>query len=682
MLASAQPSRRPYMTRGVAEFRKLFQPGKIGSLELRNRLVMTGMGNNLVENSTVNERLIAYYEERARGGVAMIVVGACQINQGLAKWNDLTLGIGEERFLPGLRRLAEVIRVHGAIAAIQLIHAGGFAAPGGATPISASSFTSGHSKQTTRALAVDEIKDVEQEFAIAAARARDAGFQAVELNCCSGYLIREFLSPRTNKREDSYGGPLSNRLRFLLEVLEAVRGAVGPDFPVLCRLTGDEFLEGGNGLDEAIKIALAVEAAGAAAVDVTVGGHETAVPLTPGMVPGAAFAYYAQQIKRAVKIPVIYATRVSSVDLAERILREGKADFAGMVRALNADPLLPRKAMEGRADEIIPCACCHQGCYDQLFSNKPIFCLANPRTAYEREREIRPAQRAKRVLVVGGGPGGMEAAIVAARRGHRVTLVDRAQRPGGQLDVLSAPPGKQEFRVLRDHMERELRRAGVEVVLGREVTAEAVIEMAPEEVVVAAGSRPAGLPVPGADLPHVHSAHDVLRNEVDLGDRVVVVGGNAVGIETALYAAAKGALDPDAAVYLAQVGAWGAQAALERTKRARQVTVLEMLGRAGTDLGRTTRWSTMLAARSAGIAVVTEAKVMEITPLEVVFEKGGERRRVAADTVVLAVGARAEQGLAEELEGRVPVVRVIGDAVQPRKAADAIREGFLVGCEM
>jgi len=668
--------------RATTTFRKLFQPGRIGPLELRNRFIMTAMGNNLVEDSTVTDRQIAYYEERALGGVAMIIAGACQLNQGAAKWNDLTMGIGEDRFLPKLRELTATIRRHGAVAGVQLLHAGGYCLAEGVQAVSASVFTSGHSRRTTRELSVPEIRDIVEEFGVAAARAREVGFQLVELNCCSGYLVREFLSPRTNKRTDQYGGPLENRLRFLLEVVAEIGETAGPDLPIVCRLTGDEFLEGGHRLDEAIAIAKAVEAAGVAAIDVTVGGHETGIPLTPGMVPPAVYAYYAQQIRRAVHVPVIYATKVNSPQRAEELLRDGKADFVGMVRALNADPFLPRKAAEGRVEEIIPCVACHQGCYDQLFSDKPIFCLANPRTAYERERRVEPAERVKRVLVIGGGGGGMESALVAARRGHRVTLVEQSDRLGGQLEALSAPPGKHDFRALLAYLTSEVHRRGVDVILGREATESMVAHMHPDAVIVATGSQPAGLPIPGADLPNVFSAHQVLAGDVDLGDRVVVVGGNAVGVETALYAAQRGALSPEEAVYLAAIGAWDPQTAIERTKRAREVTILEMLPRAGSDLGRTTRWSTMMAVRNAGISLIAEAKAIAFEPDAVLFEKAGQVQRIPADTIVTAVGARPNDGLAEELKGRVAELHVIGDATQPRKLVDAMREGFLVASSL
>ncbi len=471
--------------------KKLFVPIKINQLEIKNRIVLPAMHLGYTPGGLVSDRLVGFYRERARGGVGLIVIGGCTVDEygGMSEM----IAIHEDRFIDGLSSLAQAVQAEGARLFAQLYQAGRYAYSfliGGRTPLAPSAIRSKLTGETPKAMNLDEIEMVQESFVQAALRARAAGLDGVEVLGSAGYLISQFLSPITNKREDDYGGSWENRVRFGREVVEKVRQAVGPDFPIMVRVAGNDFMPGGNTNREAAQFAQVLEAAGADAINVTGGWHETRVPQLTMMVPQGAFTYLAQGIRAKVRVPVVACNRVNDPCLADQLLRQGQADLIGMARALIADPYLPQKAMGGHLQAIQHCIACNQGCFDEVFKLSPVTCLVNPRTGREMESPIIRAEKKKKVLVIGGGPAGMMAAVTAARRGHRVFLYDRNPELGGQLPLAAVPPGRQEMAALGRDLSYQLSLFDVEVHSDQEVTLPLLEAVSPEAVVVATGARP------------------------------------------------------------------------------------------------------------------------------------------------------------------------------------------------
>lgn len=630
---------------------KLFEPIQIGSMKLKNRLILSGINvNYAAEDGKVTKRLKDFYVERAKGGVGMVQTGICYVDP-LGRFFTNMMGIHDDSVIPGLKEMAQEVQSYGAAFVVQLCHVGRYASSKiiGAQPVAPSAVASRVSHEMPRELTVQEIKGIIEAFAQGARRARDAGADAVDLAGAVGYMIAQFLSPYSNKRDDEYGGDMERRMQFVLEIIERIQQTVGKDYPIMIRISGDEFLPGGNTLEDMKVVAQGLEKAGIASINVIPGWHESPVPLVSWHVPPAHFAYLAEEVKKVVNVPVIASNRINTPELADRLIAEGRVDMVTMARALIADPELPRKAQEGRADEIKPCCACNQGCYDRLFANLDITCTANPAAGREEEFAIRPAAKPRKVMVIGGGPAGLEAARVAASRGHRVVLYEKDDHLGGQLALAAVPPGKAEINSLVAYFSTQMDNLGVRVKLGKEATAETVDREKADVVIVASGARPIIPAIPGVDGANVVTAHDVLAGKAATGDAVVVVGGGQVGVETADFLAESG----------------------------KQVTILEMLDKIGPDLGVTVRWIVMKKLAERGIVAIPGARVQEITATGVAYQKDGAVQSLPADTVVLAVGARSDKRLMEELEHKVEAYSV-GDAVQARKALDAISEGAKV----
>jgi len=662
----------------------LFSPIDINGMELKNRIVMTAMHLGYTPEGKVTDQLVDFYALRAKGGVGLIIVGGCVIDEygGMSSM----IGLNDDRFIPGLRRLAAEVKENGARIAAQLYQAGRYthsAMIGGRKPFSASAVRSKLTGETPRALDLEEIPGVQDRFAEAAVRAKKAGFDAVEVLGSAGYLISQFLSPVTNKREDRYGGPLENRMRFGIEVVEKVRDAVGPDYPVIMRLAGNDFMEGGCTNAEAAIFAGALEKAGVDLFNITGGWHETRVPQLTMNVPRGAYVYLAQGIKARIRKPVIASNRINDPETAETILRNGEADMVTMARGLLTDPELPRKAQGGNAHLIYHCIACNQGCFDQIFNLRPATCLVNPMAGREAEVSVAPAEKAKKVLVIGGGVGGMKAACVAAERGHQVSLVEQTDRLGGQILLNRLIPGREEMATIADDLARNMEHLGVEIMLNKRGDRALVKEMKPEAVVVATGARPVKPEIPGVKMDHVVQAWEVLDGKVAVGRKVVVVGGNAVGLETALYLARIGTLSPEVLHFLMTSNAESRETVSKLlNKGSKEVTVIEMIRKAGKDIGLSTRWTIMAELRRLGVTIMTGTKAVAIKEDGVEIEKEDGSGFLPADSIVLAAGSKAEDGLLNELEGLGPEIYAIGDAKSPRKAMEAIREGFEVGIKL
>lgn len=660
----------------------LFQPIEINEVPVRNRLCMPAMNLNYCDEYRVTDRLVEFYAERARGGVGMLVTGCATVDE--RSGGHHFMGAHADEFIPGLKRVATAIRAEGAAAFIQLNHLGRYAPSatiGGKQALAPSAVASRLTREVPHALELPEIAAAIDAFAEAARRVKQAGFDGLEVLCGTGYLISEFLSPLTNQRTDPYGGSLANRMRFALEIIEAVRGKVGRAYAVTVRMNGNDFMPGGNSRDELLAFARALVSAGVDALNVNVGWHEARVPQVTTAVPRNTYAYLARAVKQAVNVPVLTGHRINRAADARELIGDGMCDLVCMGRPLIADPFLPSKARLGREDETIHCVACGQGCFDNVFMvENPVQCLCNPRVG--RERESRPvrAARPSRVMVVGGGAAGMSAALSAAECGHSVTLYEATGSLGGQLALAGSPPGREEFRELAVDLARQVALSSVRVVYHQAVDAELVEKEAPGAVILASGARPARPPIPGVDLPHVLQAWDVLGGHASVGRRVVIVGGGAVGVETALFLAEKGTLSGESLKFLLVNRAETPDHLYElATRGTKEIVLIEMVDAIGSDIGITTRWTFMQDLARAGVTLHPRTRALEITPTHVKVDLNGREAILPCDTVVLAAGARPHNPLEKDLERlRIPC-QVVGDARKIGLAMTAIHAGFEAG---
>lgn len=663
------------------EYKRLFEPITIQGLIIPNRIVMPAMGLAYTDDYTFNDRFAAFYRERARGGVGLMIVGPIAIDEvGAAPFMP---GLFDGRNMESLKRFIEEIHQDTETkVATQLFHMGRNASSlfTGRTPVAPSAVPSQLTGEMPREMSRDDIEETQTSFVKAALRAKEAGFDFIEIIACTGYLISQFLSPVTNRRSDEYGGPFENRMRFGLEVVSSVRAAVGKNFPLGIRIAGNDFIKGGHTNAEQALFAAEAEKAGIDAINVTGGWHETNIPQLTTNVPPGAYVYLARGVKEKVTIPVFASNRLGDPAVAERALRSDSCDMICMGRPLIADPELPVKARDGRRDEIVSCIACNQGCFDALFSGFSVSCVLNPRAGRENELIETPARHSRNILVAGGGPAGMEFALTAARRGHSVTLCEKEPELGGQINLAMTPPGKAEFGNMIGGMKRRMERAGVTVRTHTEVTPEMLQNGGrPYDLVaVATGAEPIEISVPGIDKPHVVGAWDVLSEKVHrIGRNVVVVGGSATGCETAYFIAAMGTVNAAVFTHLmyheAEEGDL-ARALLRDTGRT--ITVIDMVDRMADNVGRTARWSLLKSLKLMGITMKTETRLIEIGDDEVIAESRGELLKIPADTVVIAVGSRSLDRLTDLCKEKGLATISIGDARQPRKITDAIREGF------
>jgi 2,4-dienoyl-CoA reductase (NADPH2) len=646
----------------------LFEPITINRMEVKNRIFMPAMHMNMAGNYAVSDRLVDFYAERARGGAGMITVGYATVDA--LSGNPGNIGAHKDIYIPGLTRLASAIRDNGARSSVQLNHAGRYnhsMLTGGKQPVAPSAIPSRLTRETPHELNIPEIEEIINSFALAARRVKEAGFDAVEILSGTGYLISEFLSPLTNKREDRYGGDFEGRVRFGLEVISAVRAIVGADFPLLVRMNGNEFMKGGSNRAELQDYAVRLESAGVDALCINVGWHEAQVPQIVTEVPRGVFGYLARSIKERVAIPVIASHRINDPDLARSMIADGYCDMVAVGRALIADPYFPEKAHNRQDGNIVHCVACGQGCFDNLFKMKAVECLCNPRAGYESSRALVMSDKPLNITIIGGGAAGMSAAVSAAARGHHVTLHESSSHLGGQLLLAGAPPGREEFIRLAADLERQLQLSGATVLLNSAVDGQLLKTSQPDAIIIATGGVPITPPIPGADLPHVVQAWDVLTESVTTGKRVVVIGGGAVGIETALLLAEKWTLSGEALKFLLVHEAETAEELYRlATHGSKEVTVIEMIAELGKNFGKSTRWGMMQDVERYGVKARTTARVVEIT----------------ADCVVLAVGTRSNNLLRGVVETSGIPFRVVGDALQPAMVFDAIHQGFTAGREI
>ncbi len=637
------------------QLKSLFNPIKLGSMELKNRIVMAAMGLGYCQDGRITERMKNFYAERAKGGAGLII---CNIS-GFPQPGGKVRGIAVHRddYIPGLRELAGTVHAGGAKIAAQLAARSIWSKNESVPPelVGPSDFAPGRGGgpgPKRRPLTIEEIEQIVEEKGGEARRVREAGFDAIQIHsnvgtCLSSY----FISPLTNRRTDRYGGSLENRYRFLLEILNSMQKRVGKDYPIMCRISGADFLEGGNTLENSKMAAPMLEKAGFCALDVTTGWHEAPIAVFQISVPQGAFVYLAEEVKKVVSIPVLGGTKVTDPVFADRLIADGKVDLVYMGRPLIADPELPNKAREGRLDEIRTCFTCGY-CFDLQHTgeteDKGVACSINARAGREAEFSIQPAPKPKKVLIVGGGPAGMEAARVAALRGHHVTLLEEKDRLGGNLLIAVIPPFKQDVQHVIRYLSRQMELLGVEVKLNQEATPKFVELSKPDVVIVATGASAIVPDIAGVKGDNVATALDILTGAREAGERVVIVGGGMIGCETAEFLAEKG----------------------------KKVTILEMLDRIGNDIGASYRWVVMQRLRKAGIRMETGMKAAEITGKGVRATRDSSSHFFEGDTVVLAVGLKSNNELFHQLQGKVASLYSIGDCLEPHRVAEAIESGF------
>lgn len=643
----------------MTAFPRLFAPGRVGRRELRNRILMAPMEKNLATaEGAVTEAYVDYCEARARGGAALILLESMYVDPA-GRNHRYQLGLHRDELIEGYRRLTHACHRHGALVGAELQFAGRETSarvtgvqPVAPSPVACRVLAGG---EQPRALTAAEIQRLVEAFAAAARRAVAAGFDVVEIHGAHGYLVGQFLSPYTNHRSDAYGGDLERRLRFPLEVIAAVRAAVGPEVPVLYRLSAEEHVEGGLTLAEACRVAPRLEAAGVDLLDVSAGIYESAVWIVQPMeFPPGCLAGLARELRRQVRIPVSVAGRINDPAVAEAILERGDADFVTLGRALHADPDFPRKSQAGRLDEICPCVGCLT-CSDLLGRDEPVGCLTNPAAGRERALRSRPAAARRRVVVVGGGPAGLEAARVAALRGHRVTLFERASEPGGQLLLARAVPGRQELAALVPYLARAVERAGGDVRLGVEATAELILAEEPDVVVLATGARPGWPSTPGIlDSPAV-SPFDVLRRPPTRPRRALVIGGGLLGVAVSHVLAAGGS----------------------------EVVVVEPRPELAWELGLRPRWQYVASLRARPNVTVYLGATVEALEGDraCLHTEEGERSLDGFDLVVPSGPLVPEDSLAWALREAAPELELspVGDCARPRTAYEAMQEAALLG---
>lgn len=631
----------------------LFAKGMIGSLELKNRLVMPPMVRNYADaQGRAGARYAAHVERVARGGAGMLILEASFISpEGRGFANQL--GIHDDAVIPGIKTLVRVAHRHGAKIGMQLYHAGRqtTSKTTGLPTYAPSAIPDPVSVQVPAEMDAAKIKAVIGEFARAAARAKKAGLDFVEIHGAHGYLITQFLSRFSNRRTDQYGGSFQNRARFLMEVYAAIRKAVGKNYPVLVRLSGEEMVEGGITLEETVRAAKMLEREGVDGLHVSVGNYASyarGYMIAPMAMPDALIVRVAAAVKKAVKIPVIAVGKLRDPKVAAAVLDGRKADFIAIGRTLLADPEWPNKVREGRLDEVNPCIACNQGCISRLFAGQDVWCTVNPETGREQQFAKAPKSK-KHFVVVGGGPAGLSAAKTAATRGHRVTLYERTRRLGGQLFAAGAAPHRQGWNELRETLVRDVRRLGVTIRTGIDFVPSTLTGKKPDAVIIAVGSSPMKPKIPGMGRMHVITSRDLLEGRVKPKGKVVVAGGGCAGAQTAEYLAAKH----------------------------HDVTIIEAGPSLAGDAPMDDRALLLGRLAKLGVKTMTETKVMSIGPSVVVTEGHRGPNTIMADTVVLCLGSYPNDGILEEVRKKVRHVVRVGDAADPRRVTEAVAEGAL-----
>jgi 2,4-dienoyl-CoA reductase (NADPH2) len=650
---------------GPPPYPHLFAPLDLGFTTLRNRVLMGSMHTGLEDRARDFPQLAAYFAERAAGGVGLIVTGGFAPN--IEGWLKPFAGrLSWPWHVRRHRLVTSAVHAHDAKICLQLLHAGRYAYQ--PLSVAPSRLKAPINPFTPRALSARGIERQLAAYATAAKLARDAGYDGVELMGSEGYLINEFTAPRTNRRDDAWGGDAARRMRFAVEIVRQVREACGPDFILIYRLSLLDLVDGGSDWDEIVQQARAVEAAGATILNSGIGWHEARVPTIATSVPRAAFAGVTAKLRPHVALPLVATNRINMPDVAERILAGGGADLVSMARPLLADPEWANKARAGRAQAINTCIACNQACLDQVFENRKASCLVNPRACAETVLNYLPTQQPRRIAVVGAGPAGLACATVAAQRGHQVTLFDAAAEIGGQFNLAKRIPGKEEFHETLRYFRHRIGETGVQLRLS--TMADAAMLAAFDDVVLATGVIPRAVDFPGADHAKVVGYLDVLDGRVQCGPRVAIIGAGGIGFDVAEFLAQAGSSPSlDVGRWMAEWGvdpgfdARGGLAPARPEPPARQLWLMQRSpGKPGARLGKTTGWIHRAALKAKGVRMLGGVEYLGVDDVGLHIRIDGGEQLLAVDHVVVCAGQEPRRELLPGLQAGGCRVHVIGGA--------------------
>ncbi|MDQ7734347.1 NADPH-dependent 2,4-dienoyl-CoA reductase [Halomonas sp. SpR1] len=657
----------------------LFRPLTIGHLTLPNRVLMGSMHTNLEEAPNGFERLAAFYAERAREGVSLIVTGGIAPNPEGAVFQGANALVDEAQ-LPEHRVVVDAVHAEGGHLCMQILHAGRYAySPDLVAP---SAIQAPINPFMPRALASDEVEQQIADYVRCAKLAQQAGYDGVEIMGSEGYLINQFICQRTNQRDDEWGGAFENRMRFAVEIVRRVRAAVGDRFVIIFRLSMIDLVEEGSTWEEVVTLGKAVEAAGANVINTGIGWHEARVPTIVTSVPRAAFTEVTHRIKSALSIPLITTNRINMPEVAERVLAAGHADMVSMARPFLADPAWVSKAEQGLADEINTCIACNQACLDHTFAGKLTSCLVNPRACHETELTIEPTQTPKRVAVVGGGPAGLATAVTAASRGHRVVLFEQRSELGGQFNYARKIPGKEEFNETLRYYRVMLEKYAVEVRLNTTATAEVLADF--DEVVMATGVQPRELSLPGHDHNKVLSYAEAIESPERVGRKVAVIGAGGIGFDVSELLAHQGHPALDIADWCDE---WGVDLAVDERGGLkaptppvvpREIVMLQRkTSKPGKNLGKTTGWVHRASLKQRGVKTLTGCEYLKIDDEGLHIRRDGVEQVLDVDSIVVCAGQESVRDLLAPLERAGTAVHIIGGADEASEldAKRAIEQG-------
>ena len=667
----------------------LFAPLDLGFTQLKNRVLMGSMHTGLEEYPEGAERLAAFYAERAKHGVALIVTGGiAPALSGVGMEGGATLN--DARQVPHHRVITDAVHDEGGKIALQILHTGRYSYQ--PKLVAPSAIQAPINRFTPHALSHDEILQLIEDFAHCAQLAREAGYDGVEVMGSEGYLINEFLALRTNQRDDEWGGEYANRMRFAVEVVRAVRQRVGSDFIIIYRLSMLDLVENGGTFDETIQLAQAIEAAGATILNTGIGWHEARIPTIATPVPRGAFSWVTRKLKGHVSVPLVTTNRINDPQVADEILARGDADMVSMARPFLADAELLSKAQSGRADEINTCIGCNQACLDQIFVGKVTSCLVNPRACHETKMPVVAATEVKKLAVVGAGPAGLAFAINAAARGHQVTLFDALGEIGGQFNIAKQIPGKEEFYETLRYYRRMIDVTGVTLKLNHFAVADDLLAF--DEVIVASGIEPRRPPIDGIDHPMVLTYLDVLRDKTPVGNRVAIIGCGGIGFDTAMYLSQPG--EPTSQNIADFCVEWGIDTSLQQPgglrpegphlpRSPRQIVMLQRkASKPGEGLGKTTGWIHRTTLLSRGVKMIPAVSYQKIDDDGLHVLINGEAQTLQVDNVIICAGQEPRRELAEPLRDAGKTVHLIGgcDVAMELDARRAIAQGTRLALEI
>ncbi|MRH89295.1 NAD(P)-binding protein [Nocardia sp. SYP-A9097] len=668
----------------MSAYPHLFEPLDLGFTTLRNRVVMGSMHTGLEDRAWHTNRLAAYFAERAKGGVGLIITGGYAPNR--TGWL-LPFGAKLTNKTEAYRHRAITKAVHaeGGKIALQILHAGRYSYMPGS--VSASSIKAPINPLRPRALSGKGVEQTIDDYARCAELAKFAGYDGVEIMGGEGYFINQFLAPRTNKRKDKWGGSAENRRRIASEIVRRVREAVGPDFIIVFRLSMADFVENGQTWDEIAAVAQDVEAAGATLINTDIGWHEARVPTIVTSVPRAAFVEWTAKVKDIVSIPVCASNRINMPETAEEILTRGDSDLVSLARPLLADPEWARKAQEARVDEINTCIACNQACLDHAFGMKTVSCLLNPRAAHETELKLLPTRRTRKFAVVGAGPAGLSAAVSLAQRGHHVDLFESDDKIGGQFDIARRIPGKEEFSETVRYFTRQLEITGVRVHLNTRATADQLIAGGYDEVILATGVKPRIPNIPGIDHPKVLTYAELVREGKPVGKKVAVIGAGGIGFDVSEFLTVEGHPSLKLDEWKEEWGVSddpntrGFRTTPKPSPAAREVVLLQRKASSfGKDLGKTSGWVHRAAVKAKGVEQIGGVNYERIDDKGLHISFGEKRQRptiIECDNVILCAGQESVRDLEEPLKSAGVPTHLIGgaDLASELDAKRAINQG-------